>query len=82
MNLVSQILKDSNDFVNAIDKMETKKTDYIILNYANEPGAGFDEDTNHIYLYSKDGENKEFPKNTKFNLAKQIIKYIVNHEQR
>ena len=74
-------LETENGEKNAIDKMETKKTDYIILNYANEPGAGFDEDTNHIYLYSKDGANKEFPKNTKFNLAKQIIKYIVNHEQ-
>jgi len=75
-------LETENGEKNALYKMETKKTDYIILNYANEPGAGFDEDTNHIYLYSKDGANKEFLKNTKFNLAKQIIKYIVNHEQR
>tara|TARA_Y100000590_G_scaffold470423_1_gene664793 strand:- start:206 stop:1411 length:1206 start_codon:yes stop_codon:yes gene_type:complete len=65
---------------NAISKMKNKQSDYIILNYANEEGAGFDNDTNHVYLYSKDGKNKEFPMNTKLKIAKQIIEYIVDNE--
>ena len=66
---------------NALQKMKQKKSDYIILNYANEPGAGFDEDTNHVYVYSKDGENKEFAKNAKVRIAKQIIEFIINNEK-
>jgi len=74
-------LETENGEKNAIKKMNEKKSNYIILNYANEEGAGFDCDTNHIYLYSKNGQKKEFPKNTKIKLAKQIIEYIVQNEQ-
>ena len=74
-------LETENGEENAIKKMNEKKSNYIILNYANEEGAGFDCDTNHIYLYSKNGKTKEFPKNTKSKLAKQIIEYIVKNEQ-
>ena len=38
------------------------------------------EDTNHIYLFSKNGLNKEFKKNTKLRIAKNLIEYIVNNE--
>ena len=74
-------LETENGEENAIKKMNEKKSNYIILNYANEEGAGFDCDTNHIYLYSQNGQKKEFKKNTKFKLAKQIIEYIVKNEQ-
>ena len=73
-------LETENGEKNAITKMKTKGADYIILNYANEPGAGFNEDTNHIYLFSKNGLNKEFQKNTKLRIAKKLIEYIVNNE--
>ena len=36
----------------------------FILNYANEEGAGFESDTNHLYIYSKSGDSIEFEKNT------------------
>ena len=61
--------------------MRSKGSDYIILNYANEEGAGFNEDTNHIYLFSKNGESKEFEKNTKYKIAKQLIEYIYKNEK-
>ena len=61
--------------------MKDKKSDYIILNYANEEGAGFDHDTNHVYIYSKDGKRKELPMNTKLKIAKQIIEYIIHNEK-
>ena len=72
-------LETENGEKNAINKMKAKGADYIVLNYANEPGAGFNEDTNHIYLFSKNGVNKEFKKNTKLRIAKKLIKYIVNN---
>ena len=74
-------LETENGEKNAINKMNDKKSDYIILNYANEQGAGFDYDTNHVYIYSKNGKSKEFPMNTKFKIAKQIIEYILHNEK-
>ena len=60
---------------------QAKNLDYIVLNYANEEGAGCDVDTNHIYIYSKSGEFKEFDKNTKLRLAHKLIEYIINNEK-
>ena len=74
-------LETENGKKNAINKMRSKGSDYIILNYANEEGAGFNEDTNHIYLFSKNGESKEFEKNTKYKIAKQLIEYIYKNEK-
>lgn len=74
-------LETENGQVNAINKMKAKKSDYIVLNYANESGAGFNEDTNHVYIFSKNGSNKEFRKNTKLRIAKKILEYIVNNEK-
>jgi phosphopantothenoylcysteine decarboxylase/phosphopantothenate--cysteine ligase len=74
-------LETENGEKNALKKMKSKNTDYMILNYANEKGAGFDEDTNHIYIYSKSGGPVEFPKNTKLKLAKGIIQHIINNEK-
>ena len=73
-------LETENGEKNAINKMKKKGADYIILNYANEPGAGFNEDTNHVYLFSKNGLNKEFKKNTKLRIAKKLIEYIIDNE--
>jgi phosphopantothenoylcysteine decarboxylase/phosphopantothenate--cysteine ligase len=73
-------LETENGKKNAINKMKNKGADYIILNYANEPGAGFNEDTNHVYLFSRNGLNKEFRKNTKLRIAKKLIEYIIDNE--
>lgn len=73
-------LETENGIEHAKHKLKSKKADYIILNYANEEGAGFESDTNHIYIYSKSGDTIEFEKNTKSKLATFIIEYIMNNE--
>ena len=78
---ISFALETENGKDNAIKKLKSKKADYIVLNYANEEGAGCDVDTNHIYIYSKSGEYKEFNKNTKLRLAHKLIEYIINNEE-
>ena len=74
-------LETENGKDNAIKKLKSKKADYIVLNYANEEGAGCGVDTNHIYIYSKSGEFKEFNKNTKLRLAHKLIEYIIKNEE-
>ena len=62
---------------NAMEKMNSKSLDFIILNYANEDGAGCESDTNHVYIYSKNGIKKEFPKDTKNSLSQDILRYFI-----
>ena len=58
-------------------KLKNKNLDYIVLNYANEEGAGFESNTNHVYLYSTQGKKKEFKLDRKDRIAKLIIKNII-----
>ena len=46
----------------------------------NKDNAGFESDTNHLYLFSKNGYKKEFELDTKDRLSKQLIRTIHNEE--
>lgn len=66
----------NNIIANAKDKMRKKKFDFIIANDVSSSYFGFDSDYNKITIISKTGEAKEFPPNTKRELAKIIVKQI------
>ena len=57
--------------------MIQKNTDFIVLNYANEKGAGFDSNSNHVTIFNKNGTNKELKRDRKDRIAKKIIDYIL-----
>ena len=78
--IIGFALETNNGEKNAINKMNKKKLDYIILNYANEKNAGFDSNTNHVYLYSKNGFQKELKTDRKDRIAKLIIDNILENE--
>ena len=42
-----------------------------------EEGAGFETNTNHVYLYSKSGEKTEFKLDRKDRIAQNIIKKVL-----
>jgi phosphopantothenoylcysteine decarboxylase/phosphopantothenate--cysteine ligase len=70
-------LETHNGEKEAKRKMKQKDIDFIVLNYANEEGAGFDSSTNHVTIYSKNGKSRELKKDNKDRVAKKIIEYIV-----
>ena len=78
--IIGFALETNDGEKNAINKMNKKKLDYIILNYANEKNAGFDSNTNHVYLYSKNGFQKELKTDRKDRIAKLIIDNILENE--
>lgn len=59
---------------NAHTKRERKKVDVICANDLNEPGAGFETDTNHLFVASG-GPDKRFS-GTKEQVALQILSHI------
>jgi phosphopantothenoylcysteine decarboxylase/phosphopantothenate--cysteine ligase len=60
-------------------KMVEKGADFIILNYANEEGAGFESSTNRVTIFSKSGNQIELKKDRKDRIAQKIIEYILNN---
>jgi len=75
--IIGFALETNNGENEALKKLENKKLDYIVLNYANEEGAGFETNTNHVYLYSKSGEKKELKLDRKDRIAQNIIKWVL-----
>ena len=73
-------LETENGERNAKEKMRKKDLDYIILNYANEENAGFESNTNHVYMFSKNGLKKEFKLDRKDRIAKKIIDSIIKND--
>ena len=74
--IIGFALETENGTEEALKKLKNKNLDFIILNYANEEGAGFDVNTNHVYIFSKDGQKKELKLNRKDRIAKSIIEYV------
>ncbi len=70
-------LETHNGEKEAKRKMKEKDVDFIVLNYANEKGAGFDSNTNHVTVFNKNGKMKELKKDRKDRIAKQIIEYVL-----
>ena len=72
-------LETHNGVNEAKRKMQQKNADFIVLNYANEKGAGFDSNTNHVTIFSKEGKSTAFKKDRKDRVAKNIIEYIIKN---
>ena len=45
---------------NALQKLQKKKVDAIVLNNPLEKGAGFNTDTNIVTLYHRNGKKEKF----------------------
>ena len=61
----------------AVRKLQEKDADFMVLNYANEEGAGFESFTNRVLIFSKNGDRFELKKDRKDRIAKKIIRHIL-----
>jgi phosphopantothenoylcysteine decarboxylase/phosphopantothenate--cysteine ligase len=75
--LVGFALETNNEIENAKDKLERKNLDMIVLNSLKDEGAGFNYDTNKISIVDKKMNIKEFPLKSKSDVAKDIVKEII-----
>ncbi len=76
--IVGFALETENEKANAEKKIVSKNFDLIVLNSLNDKGAGFGHDTNKIAIISKNGGVKEFNLKSKKEVAKDIVKAIVD----
>ena len=78
-NFVKDWVFTSKEY-NAKQKMKDKDLDYIVLNYANEDNAGFESNTNHVIIFSKDGSQKELSLDRKDRISSKLIDFIINNK--
>lgn len=68
-------LETNHEIENATEKLHKKNLDFIVLNSLQNPGAGFQYDTNQISIITQN-ERIDFPLKTKKEVAKDIIQIL------
>ena len=74
--LVGFALETTNEKDHAMEKLQKKNADYIVLNSLNDAGAGFAHQTNKISIFGKNGHVESFDLKLKTEVAKDIINTI------
>jgi phosphopantothenoylcysteine decarboxylase / phosphopantothenate---cysteine ligase len=62
---------------NARKKLSSKNADLIVANDVTAEGGGFDQDTNVVTLFSRDGRDLALPKLPKSEVAQRILDEVV-----
>ena len=70
--LIGFALETDNELEHAVNKLERKNLDAIVINSLRDKGAGFGVDTNKINILYKDGRNVEYSLKPKKDVAKDI----------
>ena len=80
--LVGFALETHDGLEHARDKLERKRLDWIVLNHANEPGAGFGTGTNRVTLLGREGEEETLDRMPKRAAAKAILDRVLTARAR
>lgn len=75
--LIGFALETDNEEANAIEKLNRKNLDLIVLNSLNDEGAGFKKETNKITIFNKDLLKHSFETKSKTEVAKDICNEIL-----
>lgn len=74
--LIGFALETNNEENHAIEKLNKKNLDFIILNSLNDKGAGFKTDTNKITILTRKGDKIPFDLKSKAEVANDIANLI------
>jgi phosphopantothenoylcysteine decarboxylase/phosphopantothenate--cysteine ligase len=77
--VVGFALETGDGLARAQKKLRDKRLDYVVLNDALEPGAGFEVTTNKVTLLSRSGARTELPLLEKRDVAQRILD-VVEHD--
>ncbi len=77
--VVGFALETGDGVQRAQEKLKKKNLDYVVLNDALEPGAGFEVTTNKVTLLAKSGAPTELPLQNKRDVAQRILD-LVEHD--
>ncbi|HEV8266356.1 MAG TPA: bifunctional phosphopantothenoylcysteine decarboxylase/phosphopantothenate--cysteine ligase CoaBC [Gemmatimonadales bacterium] len=69
-------LETGNGLARAREKLQDKALDFVVLNDALEPGAGFEVMTNRVTVIGKSGRQVELPLLPKRDVAERILDVV------
>jgi len=62
---------------NARAKLAAKNVDLMVANDVTAPGAGFDQDTNEVTLYARDGREQALAPMSKWEVAERVLDEVL-----
>jgi phosphopantothenoylcysteine decarboxylase/phosphopantothenate--cysteine ligase len=71
--IVGFALETGDAVAKGMAKLERKDLDFIVVNDALEPGAGFEHDTNRVAIVGRDGTPQILPLQSKRDVADAIL---------
>ena len=74
--VVAFALQAGDDLEPAREKLREKGADYIVVNRYDEPGAGFETETIHVWVLSAAGGEVEFAVDSKPAVARRILEHV------
>lgn len=74
--VVGFALETGNGLAKARSKMQNKALDFVILNDATEPGAGFEVTTNRVTILGRNGAHVDLPLLPKRDVAERILDVV------
>lgn len=72
--IIGFALETSNGETNALGKLKQKNLDMIVLNSLQDPGAGFNHDTNKVTIFMSDGLTFDINLKDKSLVAEDILR--------
>ena len=75
--IVGFAAETNNVAANARKKLAAKNADLIVANDVTAEGAGFDQDTNIVTLFARDGRDLPLPKMTKADVAQRVLDEVL-----
>lgn len=78
--LMGFALETNDAECNAKEKLRKKHLDAVVLNVLGENGVGFNFETNKIRIFGKEGKAVDFPLESKTELAKKLVAYIIENK--
>jgi phosphopantothenoylcysteine decarboxylase/phosphopantothenate--cysteine ligase len=75
--LVGFALESTDERANALNKLQSKNADVIVLNSLNDARATFGHDSNKVTLFGRDGLELAFERKPKQQVAKDIVDQVV-----
>lgn len=75
--LVGFALETHDETKNAIKKLQKKNLDLVVLNSLNDPGAGFQSETNKVTIIDKHNNSIKFELKTKEKVAIDIVDRMI-----
>ncbi|MDD6209193.1 MAG: bifunctional phosphopantothenoylcysteine decarboxylase/phosphopantothenate--cysteine ligase CoaBC [Bacteroidales bacterium] len=77
--LVGFALESHSGLEQALNKMQRKKLDFIVLNSLQDEGAGFKVDTNKVTILEKNGKQTEYDLKSKKEVAADILDCLAGY---